>query len=174
MVRRLMLSITTRTYPSLASSVHRLLTCYLGRGSKSPRKRSRIIVVRSTTANLRTTVSLQWPLSPTPTSSPTCSRIRNPRGLTSSWHLTPRTSSVDHVLSTPLYTPLTSSSKIWSNLNMSASQLAGKRTMGWVYLVLAAFFNTIPLFILSILANLSSVSNPYHPKPSSSSQGQLL
>ena len=47
---------------------------------------------------------------------------------------------------------------------MSASELAGKRTMGWVYLVLVAFFNTIPLFILSILANLSSVSASYHSK----------
>lgn len=47
---------------------------------------------------------------------------------------------------------------------MSASGLAGKRTMGWVYLVLVAFFNTIPLFILSIFANLSSVSTLFHQK----------
>ena len=45
---------------------------------------------------------------------------------------------------------------------MSASELAGKRTTGWVYLVLVAFFNTIPLFILSILANLSSVRASDH------------
>lgn len=56
-----------------------------------------------------------------------------------------------------LHIPLTSF-KIWSNLNLSASELAGKKTTGWIYLVLVAFFNTIPLFILSILANLSSVS----------------
>ena len=54
------------------------------------------------------------------------------------------------------HNPLTPS-KIWSNLNMSASEIAGKKTMGWVYLVLVAFFNTIPLFIISIFANLSSV-----------------
>jgi len=55
-------------------------------------------------------------------------------------------------------------SKIWSNLNLGAGELAGKRTMGWVYLVLVAFLNTIPLFILSILANLSSVSTSYNQK----------
>jgi len=50
---------------------------------------------------------------------------------------------------------------IWSNLSMSASELAGKKTMGWIYLVLVAFFNTIPLFIISIFANLSSVRAMY-------------
>ena len=64
-------------------------------------------------------------------------------------------------LSLSLHTSLTSS-KIWSNLNLSASELAGKRMMGWVYLVLVAFFNTIPLFILSILANLSSVGTSHY------------
>ena len=29
--------------------------------------------------------------------------------------------------------------------------------MGWFFLVLIAFLNTVPLFVLSILANLSSV-----------------
>ena len=55
---------------------------------------------------------------------------------------------------------------------MSASELAGKRMTGWVYLVLVAFFNTIPLFILSILANLSSVSASYYPKQPRSHNGQ--
>lgn len=44
---------------------------------------------------------------------------------------------------------------------MSASELAGKKTMGWIYLVVVAFFNTIPLFIISIFANLSSVCVSY-------------
>lgn len=51
---------------------------------------------------------------------------------------------------------------IWNNLNLSAAELAGKKTTGWVYLVLVAFFNTIPLFILSILANLSSLTSFVH------------
>ncbi|KAF9650988.1 DUF221-domain-containing protein [Thelephora ganbajun] len=51
---------------------------------------------------------------------------------------------------------------IWSNLNLSASELAGKKTMGWVYLILVASFNTIPLFILSIFANLSSLTSVVH------------
>lgn len=60
----------------------------------------------------------------------------------------------------PCYNSLTPP-KIWSNLNMSASELAGKKTMGWIYLVVVAFFNTIPLFIISIFANLSSVCASY-------------
>lgn len=48
---------------------------------------------------------------------------------------------------------------IWNNLNLSAGELAGKKTTGWIYLVLVAFFNTIPLFILSIFANLSSLTS---------------
>jgi hypothetical protein len=59
---------------------------------------------------------------------------------------------------------LTPSFKIWNNLNLSAGELAGKKTTGWIYLILVAFFNTIPLFILSILANLSSVSASCHQR----------
>ena len=33
-----------------------------------------------------------------------------------------------------------------------------KRFIGFIYLSLIAFFNTVPLFIISVLANLSSVS----------------
>jgi hypothetical protein len=42
-------------------------------------------------------------------------------------------------------------------LNLSSAEIAGKQTMGWIWLILAAFLNTLPLFIISILANLSSV-----------------
>ena len=75
--------------------VHCLLKLHLprqGRGSRSPRKRSRIIAVKSTIVNPRIMVLLPWRPSHTPISSPTSSRIRDPRGLTSSWHLIPRTS----------------------------------------------------------------------------------
>ena len=102
MVTSSMPLITTRTRLSLASipTAYPFLTIGLSRhpggGSKSLRKRSRIIVARSMIANPRTTVSLPWPQSLMPISSQTCSRTRNSRGLTSSWHLTPRTSSVDH------------------------------------------------------------------------------
>ena len=45
------------------------------------------------------------------------------------------------------------------NLNATSGELASKKATGWIFLVLVCFFNTIPLFIISILANLASVSN---------------
>ena len=82
--------------PAHGSGVHHLLTSglfhLLGRNSKSARERSRTTVVRSTIANPRTMALLLWPPSLTPTSSPTCSRVKNPREPTSSWHPIPRTS----------------------------------------------------------------------------------
>ncbi|KAG2159151.1 uncharacterized protein EDB93DRAFT_1118427 [Suillus bovinus] len=47
---------------------------------------------------------------------------------------------------------------IWVNFNKSASELIGNKFIGSLFLVLVCFFNTIPLFIISILANLSSIS----------------
>ncbi|KAG2369219.1 hypothetical protein BDR07DRAFT_1267749 [Suillus spraguei] len=47
---------------------------------------------------------------------------------------------------------------IWANFNKSTSELVGNKLIGSLFLVLFCFFNTIPLFIISILANLSSIS----------------
>lgn len=47
--------------------------------------------------------------------------------------------------------------QIWENLNQSKAELARKKTVGWAFLWMVCFFNTIPLFIISILANLASV-----------------
>lgn len=46
---------------------------------------------------------------------------------------------------------------IWENMNKSDAEIARKRTMGFVWLAVVCFFNTIPLFVISILANLASV-----------------
>lgn len=32
-----------------------------------------------------------------------------------------------------------------------------KKTLGWVWLCVFAFFNTVPLFAISVLANLNAV-----------------
>ena len=70
--------------------------------------------------------------------------------------------------------------KIWENINKSDATLARKRTMGWVYLFLVCSINTVPLLVVSFLANLASVrSSPYpsslphptnstHPTPANS------
>ena len=42
-------------------------------------------------------------------------------------------------------------------MNMTDGERARKSTIGTAILVLVCFFNTVPLFIISILANLSSV-----------------
>jgi hypothetical protein len=47
--------------------------------------------------------------------------------------------------------------QIWENLNQSSAELVRKKTTGWFLLFMIAFLNTVPLFVLSILANLSSV-----------------
>ncbi|KAI0251134.1 DUF221-domain-containing protein [Lactifluus subvellereus] len=47
---------------------------------------------------------------------------------------------------------------IWKNLNTSPGELIRKKTTGWFLLTLLAFLNTVPLFVLSILANLSSIA----------------
>lgn len=43
-------------------------------------------------------------------------------------------------------------------MNKSPVEVFQKRVIGFLLLVLVCFFNTIPLFVISILANLSSVS----------------
>ncbi|KAF9228428.1 DUF221-domain-containing protein [Gyrodon lividus] len=47
---------------------------------------------------------------------------------------------------------------IWANLNKSPTELFGNKLIAFLLLVLVCFFNTIPLFVISILANLSSIS----------------
>ncbi|KAI9465279.1 hypothetical protein BJY52DRAFT_1388541 [Lactarius psammicola] len=48
---------------------------------------------------------------------------------------------------------------IWENLSKSPAELFRKRSTGWFFLTLIAFLNTVPLFVLSILANLSSIAS---------------
>jgi len=47
--------------------------------------------------------------------------------------------------------------KIWENMNKSNFELARKKVIGFAWLAAVCFFNTIPLFIISILANLDTV-----------------
>ena len=47
--------------------------------------------------------------------------------------------------------------QIWANINKSDAELAHKRLMGIIWLVAVCFFNTVPLLIISFLANLDSV-----------------
>lgn len=46
---------------------------------------------------------------------------------------------------------------VWSNMNKSDAELARKRTMGWLWLLVVCFFNTVPLFVISVLANLGAI-----------------
>ncbi|KAF8622662.1 hypothetical protein AX15_006773 [Amanita polypyramis BW_CC] len=47
---------------------------------------------------------------------------------------------------------------IWGNMSKSDIELARKRMVGFWWLALVCFFNTVPLFIISVLANLSSLT----------------
>lgn len=47
---------------------------------------------------------------------------------------------------------------IWANMHKSPAEIFQKRVIGFLLMVLVCFFNTIPLFAISILANLSSIS----------------
>ncbi|KAF5348705.1 hypothetical protein D9758_006773 [Tetrapyrgos nigripes] len=46
---------------------------------------------------------------------------------------------------------------IWENMSKTPGEIRGKRTIGFLWLILVCFFNTIPLFIISVLANLDSI-----------------
>ncbi|KAG6867794.1 hypothetical protein C0993_010989 [Termitomyces sp. T159_Od127] len=46
---------------------------------------------------------------------------------------------------------------IWHNMNKSPSELYHKKTIGFVWLAVVCFFNTVPLFVISILANLETL-----------------
>lgn len=48
---------------------------------------------------------------------------------------------------------------IWENMNKSPGELYRKRMMGFIWLAVVGFFNTVPLFVISVLANLSAVRN---------------
>ncbi|KAF9031214.1 DUF221-domain-containing protein [Hymenopellis radicata] len=47
---------------------------------------------------------------------------------------------------------------IWENMNKADGELARKKAMGFLLLAAVCFFNTVPLFIISILANLSTLT----------------
>jgi len=47
---------------------------------------------------------------------------------------------------------------IWENMNSSDVELAQKKAIGFIWLVTVCFFNTVPLFIISLLANLSAMT----------------
>ncbi|KAJ1306005.1 hypothetical protein OPQ81_010720 [Rhizoctonia solani] len=47
---------------------------------------------------------------------------------------------------------------IWSNLTKGEAALASSRTTGWFLIAAVCFFNTIPLLIISALANLAAIS----------------
>ncbi|KZT21456.1 DUF221-domain-containing protein [Neolentinus lepideus HHB14362 ss-1] len=47
---------------------------------------------------------------------------------------------------------------IWSNITKSPGEVARLRMIGFLVLAVVCFFNTVPLFAISILANLSSIS----------------
>ena len=70
---------------------------------------------------------------------------------------------------------LTPRLQIWGNLNQSSAALARKKTIGWSFLFAVCFFNTIPLFIISILANLASLTSfvPFLQEWSDASPGSF-
>ncbi|EMD32930.1 hypothetical protein CERSUDRAFT_118360 [Gelatoporia subvermispora B] len=62
---------------------------------------------------------------------------------------------------------------IWSNLSKSKNEIRRNKMMGWIYLCVVCFFNTVPLLIISFLANLASVTTyvPFLQRWSDSSPG---
>ncbi|EIW54410.1 DUF221-domain-containing protein [Trametes versicolor FP-101664 SS1] len=47
---------------------------------------------------------------------------------------------------------------VWKNLACTPAEIRRKQTIGWVWLVAVCFFNTAPLLVISLLANLSSLT----------------
>ncbi|KEP52413.1 tranport-associated late exocytosis protein [Rhizoctonia solani 123E] len=47
---------------------------------------------------------------------------------------------------------------IWSNLTKGEAALASSRTTGWLLIAAVCFFNTIPLLLISAIANLAAIS----------------
>lgn len=48
--------------------------------------------------------------------------------------------------------------QIWKNVTMEPSERSSKVFMGFIFLGVVCFFNTVPLLAVSILANLTAVS----------------
>lgn len=46
---------------------------------------------------------------------------------------------------------------LWSNMDQTDGELARKKIIGVLWLILVCFFNTIPLFVISVLANLDGI-----------------
>ncbi|KAJ2917772.1 hypothetical protein MD484_g2683, partial [Candolleomyces efflorescens] len=46
---------------------------------------------------------------------------------------------------------------VWKNMDKTDGEIARKRTIGVLWLVFVCFFNTIPLFVISVLANLDGI-----------------
>jgi len=46
---------------------------------------------------------------------------------------------------------------IWENMHKTPSEIRAKRTIGFLWLALVCFFNTVPLFVISVLANLDQI-----------------
>ncbi|KAF8806572.1 DUF221-domain-containing protein [Phlegmacium glaucopus] len=46
---------------------------------------------------------------------------------------------------------------IWDNMAKTDAELARKKLLGFIWLSIVCFFNTAPLFVISILANLDSI-----------------
>ncbi|KAH9889394.1 DUF221-domain-containing protein [Cubamyces lactineus] len=47
---------------------------------------------------------------------------------------------------------------VWRNIGRTPSEIRRKQTIGWIWLIAVCFFNTVPLLVISILANLSSLT----------------
>lgn len=47
---------------------------------------------------------------------------------------------------------------VWKNIGRSQGEIRRKQTVGWLWLIAVCAFNTVPLLIISILANLSSLT----------------
>ncbi|VDC00357.1 unnamed protein product, partial [Peniophora sp. CBMAI 1063] len=47
---------------------------------------------------------------------------------------------------------------IWENMNRTPGEITSRRTMGWFWMVVVSFLNTVPLFVVSIVANLTSIA----------------
>ncbi|KAK4687006.1 calcium permeable stress-gated cation channel, partial [Tremellales sp. Uapishka_1] len=47
---------------------------------------------------------------------------------------------------------------VWNNISKEPSQIATNRALGFIAIGLVCFFNTIPLLVVSLLANLSSLA----------------
>jgi hypothetical protein len=55
-------------------------------------------------------------------------------------------------------------------MSKSSSELATKKAIGFVWLAVVCFFNTLPLAVISILANISAVRfflSPFYPSSES-------